>query len=255
MHQSTLQKRNLKQAPLKPVKVVSVFDVSGSAEGLFTRAGPDRSAPPMQEAFDRILAIAGNLDDDGTMEVYAFSNNSWRLADASLSEYGSYIHENIVRNSSIDWGGTSYAPVLERVIQAYTGTNKIAAAATTVQQQAAGLFTKVASFFGKKEQAPAAAPAPVASSPTPAVVYFFTDGDNNDMERTRSVLADAASRKYPIYFVMVGVGPGLFANIRQLADQFSNVGFVSISDVNISDEAAYDAIVSEEFVQWLNINA
>lgn len=252
IHQSILDKKMVKPS-LKPVKVVSVFDVSGSAHGLFTQKTGPQNQPPMQEAFDRILAIAANLDDDGSMEVYAFSNASWRLPDADLSEYGQYIQSNIVNNGSINWGGTSYAPVLTEVVSAYSG--RLAAIANAVQQQATSLFGKVSSFFGKKEDPKPAEDAKSLIEVTPAVVYFFTDGDNSDEYATREVISRAATNKYPIYFVMVGVGTSQFTTLRRLADEFDNVGFVSFTSATMDDETAYNSIVSDEFVRWLNVNA
>ena len=89
------------------------------------------------------------------------------------------------------------------------------------------------------------------SKKEPAMLLFITDGANDDRAAAAELLRQAASTS-PMYFNMIGVGPAhQFGFIQQMADELPNVGFVSMETLTMSDEQLYEAVVSEEFCQWV----
>lgn len=246
---------------LRPVKVVSVFDVSGSTAKLFgigdgaPKYGPAQESA-MQVAFDRALAIAAALDDDGTMEVHAFDTRAFRLPDADLDGYGGYIDKNIVRNRSIGWGGTSYAPVIRQIADAIS-PSLLAPPVTTAQpapKKPSGLFGKLTSMFSGADE-PEVTVQPVTTileDVTPTFVLFKTDGDTSDSSATESLLATLVERRAPVFFCMIGVGTGSsFSHLKQWEKKFPNVSFVDMGNLNIADDELNDKIVTVRFTDWL----
>jgi len=269
--QISLEKHNITKMP--PVKVVSVFDVSGSMHGNFAtdKSGSSR----MQDTFDRMLAIAAKLDDDGTMEVYAFDTSAYRLADANLSDYGGYLAKNIEHNSRIGWGGTLYVPPIASIIRDYAPSSQVAvpdAEPVAVPEEApSGIFgwakkklfgASVAESAPVIKSPPVNIPAHTAAPPTteavtPATVLFFTDGASSDADMCARLIDKAHKDNLPIYFHFVGVGSNQtsFAPLKYIASTLPNAGYVAMNDLSISDEELYASLISEKYANWLKSHA
>lgn len=220
-----LAKRGLATVP--PVRVGAAFDVSGSAQGFYT-------SNVMQETIDRLLAVALKFDDNGELDAWLFHDGVLpQLPTITESDEGTYVRNVILKQRGL-WGGTSYAPVLQAVMEYYFGESAPA--------KKASIF---GGLFGKKE-------APVASNKKdPAMLLFITDGANGDEAATAAVLK-AAEANSPVYFNMVGIGnPSYFRFIERMADQLGNVGFTNLNDLSISDDELYEKIVNQEFVDWV----
>lgn len=226
-----LAKRGITTVPA--VRVGCALDVSGSAQG-FYRNGV------MQETVERLMGVAMKFDDNGELDMWAFSDTHKRVSTATVADAATFIDKKFLKEAgSTLWCGTSYAPVLQDVISYYFPTG--AAAAT----QAAKGF--LGGLFGKKEAAPAAA---ASTNDTPAMLLFVTDGSNDDRAAAARVMKEAQGK--PIYFMMVGIGnPSMFTFIQEQADLLPNVGFVSLNDLNISDDDLYEQLVSGEFATWV----
>lgn len=213
-------------SPNLRASVVMDLDVSGSAQGLFQRG-------LMQEAFQRILPIGITFDDNQEIDVFTFaSGDSYTThiePNATAANYDGYIKKNILDNSSVPkWGGTSYAPVLRENL-------------ITLEFYKKSLFGGV----GKLQQQ--------SKSKTPAIIYFFTDGVNDDERATEQLLQDCQDAKTEAYFMFIGIGGASFPFIERMGDKFDNVGFLDIKDVAkmASDDDIYEKLLPEELTVWL----
>jgi len=215
-----LEKRGMR--PNVKAQVGFAVDISGSMRGLYSNG-------TMQEVVNRIQAIANRFDDNQTLDMWAFHTKGFELDAAIPAMFGSYVNEHILNHSDL-WGGTSFAPVTKLIENHYFGSGKT-------------------NFLGallgnKKEQ-----------STDPVYLIFLTDGDNDDEGTTTRMISELAKKSIYIQFVGVGRGSS-FKYIRQVAEDFSHVGFVDFSDPsNTSDEQMYEKLLSDEFVRWMNTNA
>lgn len=204
------------------LRVALALDKSGSAQSFYERG-------QFNELVDRLLPVAANMDDDGTIDTWLFHNRSFEVEPATPKNYGSYITNVIMKGKHRnDWGGTSYAPVIKDIHHHYFGT-----------EEKKGFF----GFGGGKK--------PVTADNTPALVFFITDGANDDKSATRQLLDSIKDE--PVYWMTVGIGPEhSFGFLREIADTYDNVGFISFKDLDMSDEKLYDSILNGELAEWIN---
>lgn len=214
----SLAKKNLKTIPV--VRVGFAIDVSGSMRGMF-RSGV------VQETFERLFALTQKFDDNGEMDMWAYDHRSTTLEVATESNYKTYIEDVIVASDINKWGMTSFADTFQSILDRYF-------IGTSVK---GGFFSKSKTVLPEDAH-------------LPALALFVTDGDNGDKTEAENVLREAA--KHNMYWVLVGAGTGSnFKWLKKMADDLPNVGFVSLADLNISDEALYDELISDELVGWL----
>lgn len=232
-------KLSLEKAGLKNSKVCLrvglALDKSGSAED-FYRNGQ------FEELVDRLLPVAANMDDDGTIDTWLFHNHSMEVGPATPKNYGSFVSKEIMQGKyRNDWGGTNYAPVIRDIHNFYFGEQE-----ASVTQKAGGFFGKL---FGKSSTTTEVKP--VTESETPSLVFFITDGANSDRNETLRLL-DSIKDEH-VYWMMVGVGPESYFNfLNEIADRYDNVGFVNFPNLGISDKQMYDRIISGELTDWIN---
>lgn len=216
----TVEKHKL---PSVRAQVMMDLDVSGSAQHLF-------ESGQMQDAFQRVLPIGIIFDDNKEIDVFTFqSGNAIHHVEENATQlnFEKYVDKQILRNPDVPlWGGTDYAPVLKANLEA------------------AG-FYKGGFFSGKKLQR-------YSKSGMPAIIYFFTDGENYDQRATTQLLQDCQDAETQAYFMFVGIGNANFSYIEALGDKFDNTGFVNIRDLSkIKDDTIYDLLLPEELCTWL----
>lgn len=90
-------------------KVALVLDYSGSMDWLYNNG-------TVQRVVEKMLPLAMNFDDDGSMETWLFSDSCRRLKDANLNNLDGYIKRETKGKSM---GGTNYSPVMEDIIKFY----------------------------------------------------------------------------------------------------------------------------------------
>ncbi|MED4452038.1 vWA domain-containing protein [Metabacillus fastidiosus] len=106
-----LEKKNLKNVT---ARVGLVLDISGSMRKLY-REGV------VQEVVERILAVASQFDDDGSLDVWVYDNEFSRLPAVTEKDFKDYVDKNILNNDSIHKFGRNNEPlVMEDVIRKYT---------------------------------------------------------------------------------------------------------------------------------------
>lgn len=202
-----LEKRNINNI-LCQVKLI--IDKSGSMDYLYRNH-------TVQKVVERILAISMRVDKDGTVDVWAFNNDSKKVKSVTKDNIENYVDNEITHK--IPFGGTSYAPPMEDVISDYKPSK--------------GLF----GFGSKKAET--------------TFVVFVTDGDADDNYKAEKLLS--SSQEYDIYWQFVGIGNGTsFKFLNEMGDKYPNCGFIPIRDIeNISDEDLYSGLINDEFAEWI----
>lgn len=94
------------------VKVGLCIDYSGSMKSQY-------NSGKVQALLEKILPMAMEFDDDGSMEVWLFEDGYHRLPDVTLNNIAGYIARETKKYSM---GGTNYAPVMQNVIKTYKNT-------------------------------------------------------------------------------------------------------------------------------------
>lgn len=209
-------------------QVIMNLDVSGSARQLF-------ASGQMQEAFQRIVPLGLIFDDNGELDVFTFADSSsiYHVQPCATKEnYNDYIKRNILENRSVPlWGGTDYAPVLEENLKVMGFYKKTGG----------GFFTKPKVELSR-----------TSSSGFPSIVYFFTDGANNDKSATMRLLEQCQGVNTQMYVMFVGIGSADFSFIQKLGDKFDNTGFINIKDLaSIDDDSIYEQLLPQELCTWL----
>lgn len=202
------------------------IDVSGSMSSLYSKG-------IVQETVTRLLAVASRFDDNGEMDMWSFCDEFNRLAPVNEQDFSTYVEKEIINNKKVSkWSGTQYAGVLNDIKAYYFGSDK-----------PTGL---IGGLFGKNKKA-------VSSSKLPVLINFVVDGGCNDTEKVVDFFDNMTS---PLYVNFVGIGSANFSFIDFIADKYSNVGFVKISDLSqLTPEELYTAILTEELSEWLKATA
>jgi hypothetical protein len=95
-------------------RVGLVLDISGSMRSLYKNG-------TVQKVVERILAVASQFDDDGTLDVWVYDNEFSRLKSVTENDFLNYVDEYIMNNDLIHkFGRNDEPPVMEDVIQKYT---------------------------------------------------------------------------------------------------------------------------------------
>ncbi len=193
-------------------KVALVLDRSGSAAGLY-------DSGTMQKAAERILAVATQFDDDGSIDVFGFHDSAFRVGDLTLSNYQGGINQLFRRKSQ--YGGTDYGAAI---------------GAVTSHFFAGGMFSKRPDLS------------------VPVYVAFLTDGMTQNQRK--ALEAGRESSNYPIFFQTVGIGdPYHFDFIKKQLNnhggRLDNFGFFSTPDIGgMPDGPLLDGLLNE-FPGWI----
>lgn len=225
------------------LRVGAALDISGSMNGLYRNGD-------VSDFVGKLIPFGLTFDDNGELDMWAFDHGSQELPVATAKVYDDYVGK-CMSGISIS-GGTAYAPVMQDIYNEYFGnTHRSTKTVMKEEERPSGGF--LGKLFGKKEvvQVPTKV---VEFAPNttglPAVVFFLTDGENSDVRATRQLLEQ--NRDTPVYWFMVGLGRSRFDFLRDIADEYPNVDFISIDDLKLSDEALYSKLLAGEFGQWAN---
>lgn len=187
-------------------RVGIVLDITGSMRNLY-------SSGVVQEVVERILAVACQMDDNGSLDVWVYDTEFSRLPPVTERDLGSYVFTHIMNNDSIHkFGRNNESPVMEDVIQKYTREEK---------------------------------------ETTPVFVIFINDG--GVVKPTKKVIMAASSLPVFWQFVGIGdsdfeVLKQLDTMGGRLVD---NANFIHLDRIEeVSDEQLYDQLLNE-FPQWL----
>jgi vWA found in TerF C terminus len=224
-------------------EVVAAIDLSGSTKQLYYGGA-------MQLAVERVVPVALNFDDNGSIPVYGFNDEGGDVAavvtlpELTKDNYLGYIQREVIDGLKSDskWGGTAYGPFMKAVLHDL-GFMRVPA-----QHQASwrerlfggGAAAAVEEEVGSKSK-----------TGLPCLLYPFTDGENEDQPKTRALIEACVSAKAPIYFNFIGVGHTRFNFLQQIADDYPNVGFTQINDLSTVGDDIYSHLLPEELLEWL----
>lgn len=198
-----LQKKQLMDVKSR---VAVVLDYSLSMKKLYQNG-------TVQATMERLLPIAMNFDDNGSMEVWIFENSYRRLPDANIQNYYGYIDREILQKS-FRMGGTNYAPVMKDVVDKYVME----------------------------------APESIAD-----YVIFITDGNCSDQKESKEELIRNSKTPIFWQFVGIGEARFDFLeHLDDMSGRYvDNANFFALNDVlKISDDEIYDRLLVE-FPSWL----
>ncbi|MBT2293542.1 VWA domain-containing protein [Paenibacillus albidus] len=202
----SLRKKNIEQ---EKARVAVVIDASGSMSALYQKG-------VVQRAFERVLAVAASMDDDGILDVWFFGSKSKRMPSVGENDYEDYVKRTYPAPRVFGGlgAGNNEPVVMEDVIQKYT-----------------------------KE----------SPSPVPTYVVFFSDGGIYETKKISKLLVESSGHN--IFWQFVGIGNADYGVLRQLDDLqgrvVDNADFFALDDMDkVSDEELYDRLFNE-YPGWL----
>lgn len=110
-HVVNLKKESGVDLSTHKARVFVALDISGSMSTLFRNGS-------VQNTLTRLLPLALKFDDNGELEVFVFNNSCTQMPPMNLSNYESYVQNELVRRGYPS-GGTSYAPVIKKTVDEY----------------------------------------------------------------------------------------------------------------------------------------
>ncbi|MDO3410800.1 VWA domain-containing protein [Saccharibacillus sp. CPCC 101409] len=195
-----------KQLAGQKAKVAVVFDASGSMNKLYKNG-------TVQRAFERILAVASSLDDDGVLDVWMFALEFVRARPATVQDYEGYVQRVYPFKGA---GGRNNEPaVMRNVIDKFT-----------VEE---------------------------ADPSMPVYIVFFSDGGVSETRKISQLLVESSLHPLFWQFVGLGkANYGVLRKLDDLPGRLvDNAGFFALDDIDsVSDEELYDRLFSE-FPDWL----
>lgn len=224
--QKTLDLRKEKVLNLKKEKnildqkaqVVLCLDYSGSMRNLYQDGS-------VQALVERLLPLGLAFDDNGEVDFYLFSDDVEKVKpNITLENIAGYI-QNHVYNGNYDMGGTSYAPVINQVVEDFAN----------IQTKGGFLGFGGEKVYEKMEM--------------PTYVIFITDGENGD--RGDAIEAITEASKAGIFFQFVGIGGASFNFLKKLdtisGRNIDNANFFEVHDLSHKTDDELYALLLNEF--------
>ncbi|WP_226002013.1 VWA domain-containing protein [Paenibacillus sp. BJ-4] len=198
-----------KQIDREKARVAVVFDASGSMSKLYSKG-------TVQKAFERVLAVAACMDDDGEMDVWFFANKAKRAPSVTERDYENYVKRNLPEIGYGNIGfGNNEPEVMTDIILKYT-----------------------------KE---------VPNETIPTYIIFFSDGGVYETKKISKLLIKCSGT--PIFWQFVGLGNADYGVLQKLDDLrgrvVDNADFFALDDIDsVTDAELYDRLLNE-FPGWL----
>lgn len=94
-------------------RVGIVLDISGSMRKLYRQG-------VVQEAVERVLAVASQFDDDGALDIWVYDNEFSRLPAVTEKDFDGYVERQILNNADVHKFGRNDEPlVMGDVVKKY----------------------------------------------------------------------------------------------------------------------------------------
>ncbi|MDI7742468.1 VWA domain-containing protein [Lysinibacillus fusiformis] len=203
----TLEKHKL---TTEKARVAVVIDASGSMSMLYSKG-------TVQRAFEKVLAIAACMDDDGVLDVWFFGDKFMRAPSVTENDYEDYVKHTYPKPRM--FGGVGI------------GNNEPRVMADVIQK------------FTVEEP----------NKDLPTYIIFFSDGGVYAEKKISDLLIESSNKN--IFWQFVGIGSANYGVLERL-DNLSgrivdNANFFALDDLDkISDEELYNRIFAE-FPLWL----
>lgn len=229
----------LEKKKVKDIKahIVVDLDVSGSTADMYHQG-------LFQKAFQQVLPIGILFDDNQEIDTFTFSSSDDSVThikpNATAKNYETYIKNNILDAPIPKWNGTDYLPVLKANVAEFGFYRE----ESSIKKSFFGLFSRKSTTETLRSD---------SSTGYPVIVFFFTDGENNDQRATMEYLQSCQDNNVNIYFQFIGIGTGKFGFLKAVADKFTNTGFVHMQDFDklVDDDAFIDTLLSDELCGYL----
>jgi len=192
-------------------RVLLVIDKTGSMQKQYR-------TKVVHRVVERMVPVAVQLDDDGTLEPYLYARSFARLPDLRVADLDGWPEEFLHLGGT--HGGIDY--------NALGNSNDEIPIMTEI----------VDGLRGRR---------------TPTLVLFFTDGGFSRRREITELIRTAAH--LPAFWQFVGIGRanyGLLTKLDELPDRVvDNAGFFAVDDIDgVSDAELYQRLLSE-FPDWL----
>ena len=208
-----LRKDNIKKLNLsKPqmnqkARVAIAVDYSGSMRSFYKDG-------TVQAILEKILPIALEFDDNGTLDVWLFDDYFRRMPGMNINNYYDYVQKEIL-DKRYHMGGTNYAPVINDIKKFYI------------------------------DEEPEL---------VPNYILFVTDGDNFDKRATTETIKKISEYPIFWQFVGIGKSEFTYLEkLDDLKDRYvDNADFFSVSNVKdfYEKESIYEYLLNE-YPNWL----
>lgn len=189
-------------------RVVLVIDKTGSMQKMY-RGGT------VHRVVERMIPVATQLDDDGTLEAYLYALTYAKLPDITVAD------------------GEQWAQTYLHL----TGTHE------GIDYDAMG---------GRNDELPIMR-AIIETLTEPTLVLFFTDGGFAKKREIAALMREAAH--LPAFWQFIGLGKANFGVLRTLDELdgriVDNAGFFALDDIDQVDDAELYRRLLGEFPDWL----
>ncbi|WP_445506352.1 vWA domain-containing protein [Niallia sp. 03190] len=198
-----LEKKKLQHVK---ARVGLVLDISGSMRSLYKNG-------TVQKVVERILAVASQFDDDGSLDVWVYDNEYSRLKPVTELDFTDYVNTYILNNPLIHkFGRNDEPPVMEDVIAKYTVDDR---------------------------------------SPDPAFIVFINDGGCK--RTIKKPIVSSSDKAIFWQFVGIGNSNfEVLEKLDTMEGRYvDNANFFHIEDIEkIQDNELYDKLLNE-FPAWI----
>ena len=198
-----LEKKKLQHVT---ARVGLVLDISGSMRSLYKNG-------TVQKVVERVLAVASQFDDDGSLDIWVYDNEFSRLKSVTENDFENYVNTYILDNPLIHkFGRNDEPPVMEDVIQKYTEE---------------------------------------AKSKDPAFIVFINDGGCK--KTIKKPIISSSDKPIFWQFIGIGNSNfEVLEKLDTMEGRFvDNANFFHIENIEkITDNELYDRLLNE-FPQWL----
>ncbi len=189
-------------------RVVLVIDKTGSMEKMY-RGGT------VHRVVERMIPVATQLDDDGTLEAYLYALTYAKLPDITVA------------------GAEQWAQTYLHLKGTHQG----------IDYNAIG---------GRNDELPIMR-AIIDTLTEPTLVLFFTDGGFAKKREIATLMREAAH--LPAFWQFIGLGKANFGVLRTLDELddrvIDNAGFFALDDIDQVDDAELYRLLLSEFPDWL----
>jgi hypothetical protein len=231
-------------------RLVFAIDRSASTKHLYDNH-------TIQKLIERLVPLAGVLDDSGAMDAYIFEDGVKKLdTKLTIDNYSGFIDRVV---DDLPYGGTKYTPLINAVIRDI-GATKTEVVTYMKAVKRGGLM----GLFGKdsaKETKETIHVHPSGKTKVPTLVICFTDGDNDSDDKEPAYNAMVSASKYPAFWQFLGLQGNPkpdFKFLRELdtipGRYIDNVNLHECTPddlVNMSEEQFCKIILHEFIDQWL----
>lgn len=201
-----------KGAASQRARVVLVIDKTGSmAEQYKTKK--------IHRVVERMVPVAVQLDDDGSLETYLYARSYMRLPDLHVADLDHWADTHLHLKGIV--GGVDYNAIGH-------GNDEIP------------IMTAVLDDIRPDD-------------PMPTLVLFFTDGGFAKKREIADLVSKASHR--PAFWQFVGLGNARYGVLERLDEMegrvVDNVGFFAVDDIDVVDDAELYQRLLGEFPDWL----